>query len=1189
MLTSSNLLSLALLYICILFAVAWYADRHASDNEGSGHWFASSRWRGVVYALSLAVYCSSWTFYGAVGSATESAWSHTPIYLGPILMFVLGWPIIRRMLAVGARHRVTSVADYIGARYGKRQSLAVLVTLVATAAVLPYIALQFKALSQAWAIVGGGSLEVEAIGGDTSLLVAIILGVFTILFGTRRLDGRERHRGMMAAVAVESVVKLVAFVAVAILAMVYLSGLPAEAKLEHSSQALGEVSVSSDFLARTLISALAILCLPRQFHVMVVEAQGATDTRIARWLFPCYLGVFMLLVVPISLAGSSVFSVSESISPDVYVQLLPISLDAQWVTVAAFIGGISAATGMVIVATVSLAIMITNEVVAPIVMRINSRSPAAVLKLGDSLRRIRQITIVGILFSAWLVTQQIMGIPWLAQIGFISFLAAAQLAPAILAGLYWRKAHGLAVIAGLLLGLLLWFYCGVLTAVLPADAGIVVSGPFGVEWLRPLSLFGFEAEHRLAYATGWSLCANSLALVGLSLLLRPSRADVRQARLFIEDQSEQACDGDRDYELSLIRVSQLQALLPPFMERDELVAMWQRFEDSYQQRLLPGDRAPVFVVNQVESVLARIIGATSAHQAMEQLERSQQLEYSDLASMVTDASRLHTFNRELLQTTVESLLQGVAVVDKELRLVAWNKRYEQMFDYPERFLYVGCPIERVYRFNAERGILGSGDRTQEEEVQRRLNWLREGNSHRLERVMPNGTVIDIHGNPLPHGGFVTTYIDITDYRHMVTQLEETKLELEQKVASGSQTLSEINARLREENRARARMEASLREAHQSKTRFMSATSHDLLQPINAARLFTAALKPQLEHQVDESTRHVVEQIDSSLLRAEQLIAELREISRLDSGRQLPRRSHFPVSELFDAMDREFGSMASMRGLQLDIQPSSLWLYSDQSLVTRMLQNLLSNAIKYTPAGRIVLGARRRADGVELQVFDTGPGIAEDDQVRVFQEFERLQRGSQAGEEGLGLGLAIVSRYAKLLGHALQLRSRQGQGTMFSVTVTYGRAGPKAAVPPDESGHRDLEGLDLLCLDNDQRVREGMQQLLLTMGATVRVAADRQQLLAAMADAPGLDIVLADYHLDGDDTGIAAMQAAVVSAGRAVPCIIISADDSDVIRDRAKAAGFRFLSKPVNAARLRALILALAAANQQQDAAGQGGA
>jgi Na+/proline symporter/signal transduction histidine kinase len=1175
MVSPSNLLSLALLYICILFGVAWYADRNAGRSTGGIYrWFSRPNWRGTVYALSLAVYCSSWTFYGAVGSATESAWSHAPIYLGPILMFVFGWPVISRMLEVGARHRVTSIADYIGARYGKRQSLAVLVTLVATAAVLPYIALQFKALAQAWAIVGGSLEEVEAIGGDTALLVAIILAVFTILFGTRRLDGRERHQGMMAAISVESVVKLVAFVAVAVLALAYLGRLPEDLRPEHTSQALGEVSLSADFIARTLISALAILCLPRQFHVMVVEAQPGINTSIARWLFPLYLAVFMFLVVPISLAGASIFAVADAINPDVYVQLLPLSMESKWVTVAAFIGGISAATGMVIVATVSLAIMITNEVVAPIVMRANASSPAAVLKLGDSLRRIRQFTIVGILAAAWLVTQLLMDIPWLAQIGFISFLAAAQLAPGLLAGLYWPRANGIGVIAGLLSGLALWFYCLVLPAVLPADATLLVEGPLSISWLRPMNLLGIGAEHRLAYATAWSLAANLLALVSLSLVLKPSLADIRQARVFTGESTSVASEQDKDYELSLIRVSQLQALLPPFMEADELRTMWQHFEDSYQQRLLPGDRAPVFVVHQVESVLARIIGATSAHHAMEQLERSQQLEYSDLAGMMTDASRLHTFNRELLQTTVESLLQGVSVVDSELRLVAWNSRYEEMFHYPERFLYVGCPIERVYRFNAERGILGKGGRPVEEEVQRRLNWLREGNTHRLERTMPNGTVVDIHGNPLPNGGFVTTYIDITDYREVVAQLEEAKIELEQKVAYGTQTLSDANARLRQENRLRAQVEESLRDAHQSKTRFMSATSHDLLQPINAARLFTAALKPQLGEQVASDTRRIVEQIDSSLQRAEQLIAELREISRLDSGKQMPRRTHFDVGEVFEALYREYQPVAELAQLQLDMVQSKLWLYSDQALVYRILQNFLSNAINYTDRGRVVIGVRRRPEGAEIQVLDTGPGIAEQDRVKVFQEFERLQGQAHKVEEGLGLGLAIVSRCAELLGHKLRLESVPGRGTMFSLTVTYGQAQAKGALLEGESSSRDLEGLKVLCLDNDPLILDGMKQLLLTMGARVDTARNRAELLALLSDGRTPDIVLADYHLDAGDTGVSAVVEARKLSGREMPCVIISADDSDVIRNRSKAVGFRFLPKPVNAARLRALVLAL---------------
>ena len=1041
---------------------------------------------------------------------------------------------------------------------------------MATAAVLPYIALQFKALAQAWTTVGGTAQEVEAIGGDTALLVAIILAVFTILFGTRRLDGRERHQGMMTAVAVESVVKLLAFIAVAVLALSYLSDLPTGRLVEHGSNALGEVSLSADFFARTLLSALAILCLPRQFHAMVVEAREDTDTGMSRWIFPLYLGLFMLLVLPISIAGAQLLG--GTVNPDVYVQVLPISLEAKWVTVAAFIGGISAATGMVIVATVSLAIMITNEVVAPIVMRLNADSPAAVLKLGDSLRRIRQFTIAGILLASWLVTRQIMGIPWLAQIGFISFLAAAQLAPALLAGLYWRRAHGVGVIVGMLAGLSVWFYCSVIPLILPGESALLLEGPLGIAWLAPANLFGIASEHRLAYATCWSLGLNVLALVGLSLVLRPSQADIRQARLFTDTSANGSGQAHIDYQLSLIRVSQLQALLPPFMGQEELRQMWRQFELTYQQRLLPGDRAPGFVVNQVEAVLARIIGATSAHKAMEQLESSQQLAYSDLAGMVSDASKLHTFNRELLQTTVESLVQGVSVVDAELRLVAWNKRYEEIFNYPERFLYVGCPIERVYRFNAERGFLGRGGENLEDEINKRLGWLRDGNAYRLERNLPDGTVIDIRGTPLPHGGFVTTYIDITDFRDVVTQLEEAKIELEAKVASGSQTLSETNARLRQENRLRAQVESRLREAHLGRTRFMSATSHDLLQPINAARLFTAALKPQLGDNVSADTLRTVDQIDRSLHRAEGLIAELREIARLDSGAQMPRRSHFGANQMFQALAQEFEPSARLAGLELRVIASDVWLYSDHSLLYRILQNLLANALKYTARGRVVLGIRRRPQGAEIQVWDTGPGIAEQDQERIFHEFERLPRQSGQSDEGLGLGLAIVQRCAELLGHRLQLRSEPGSGTMFSVTVTWGQAQAAVAGPGEQTPARDLEGIHVMCLDNDPMILEGMEQLLLTMGASVSIARDREQALLGLAAGP--DIVLADYHLSGSDTGLAVMQSARQGAGRDIPCVIISADDSDVVRDRARAAGFRFLPKPVNPARLRALVLAL---------------
>ena len=1169
MISASNLLSLALLYVCALFAIAWYADRNKTMGPG--------RWPGVVYALTLAVYCSSWTFYGAVGSSTDNPWSHSPIYLGPILMLVLGWPLIKRLMAVGAHHRVTSIADLISARFGKRQSLAVIVTLVATAAVLPYIALQFKALAQAWIIVGGSVENLEAIGADAALLAALILAIFTVLFGTRRLNSRERHQGVMAAIAVESLIKLLAFATVAALAIVYLLDLPAS-EWPKSTQGVSQgVQLNPEFFAQMLISALAIFCLPRQFHVMVVEASSLQQTKTARWLFPLYLLLFMLLVVPISMAGSHLYASTPNVNPDTFTQLIPITLGSNLVTAAAFIGGISAATSMVIVATISLAIMITNEIITPMVMANNARSPEAVLKLGDALRRIRQAVIVLILLAAWLVDRQLSNIPWLAQIGYISFLAAGQLAPGLIAGIYWRGANGLAVTAGLVVGVFFWFYCGILPAILPAESLLMSQGPLAIEWLRPAQLLGFSSDHQLAYALAWSLGVNTLVMLVGSRLLGPSASDQRQAELFIKPFTDNSPEEVSDLELSLIRVSQLQVLLQPFVREQEYQNLWLELEDTNQERLLPGDRAPQFVVNRVELVLASIIGASSAHKAIEQLENSQQLEFFDLASIVSDANKRQTYNRELLQTTVEHLAQGISVIDQDLRLVAWNSHYEELFDYPARFLYVGCPIERVYRFNAERGYLRTISQDSiDDDVQRRLAWLREGNPHRLERELPNGKVIDIRGNPIPNGGFVTTYMDITDYREMVTQLEETQIELEAKVATDSEKISLTNAELRQENRLRAEVETRLREAHLSKSRFMSATSHDLLQPINAARLFNSALANRLNQNPDPELRNIVDQIDGSLRRAEQLIAELREIARLDSGRQPPRPSHFSLRELFEELEKEFSVVAANQQLNLRIHPTSAWLHTDRGLLYRVLQNLLSNAIRYTSSGGVLLSARRYKDRIKIQVWDTGQGIAEQDQVKIFEEFERGPHSNDVGDSGLGLGLSIVQRITNMLHIPLQLRSVVGKGSCFTIMVSKGHYQYIAKNNAQPQG--DLSGLLILCLENDPMILKGMEQLLMSLGADVVTTRHRQAFNLAMNNQTP-DLIIADYQLDDGDNGVDTVQDCLAERRLTIPCILISADDAAGTRDHARGAGFRFLPKPVNAARLRALILALTTSDE----------
>ncbi len=736
-------LFLALLYIALLFFVAWWAERRSVKVE---------RYQSIIYSLALAVYCSSWTFFGAVGTAAESNWSYLPIYLGPCLMFVAGWPLIRRLVRMGARQQTTSIADFIGSRYGKSQALAATVTVVAVLGTVPYIALQLKGVSMAWKSIAKdfteGMANESIIPWDASLTTAMIMALFAILFGTRELDGRERHRGMMTAIALESLVKLFAFAAVALLSVHYLFSNIDELSisLEQARQEWLYNPITMDFTAQLLLAMLAVICLPRQFHVAVVEYQSTKDEKMARWGFPIYLALFSVMVIPITVAGKMLFP-SNLVNPDDFVLIVPMQLGQPDLVVFAFLGGVSAATGMVIVATITLATMLSNEIVLPLWLRRQSQAALSMTQLGNKLRIIRRICIVFLLMLSWAFYRLIEANQGLAEIGLISFAAAAQLAPALIGGLYWKSGHRNGVFIGLALGFSVWFFCLLLPVFLPAQHDLLQKGAWGIDWLRPHSLLGVEHLKPLSQAVFWSLFLNSLFYVLVSKLSYQGTLDHRQSMLFL-GKIQQLAGTDDDLELTPIRIGQLKALMIPFLGKEREVSLWRRMERHYQQRLLPSDRAPRFVVHHVETVLAAIIGSNSAHQTIELLEHERKLEISDLATLVDSTSRQSQFNRELLQLTVESIPQGISVVDDKLRLVAWNQRYQELFDYPERLLYIGCPIAHLYRFNAERGFISSEGGI-DAAINKRLALLSTGGGHRFERQLPNGKVLEVQGRPLP--------------------------------------------------------------------------------------------------------------------------------------------------------------------------------------------------------------------------------------------------------------------------------------------------------------------------------------------------------------------------------------------------------------------------------------------------------
>lgn len=1152
---ASNLLLIyGALYALLLIALAWIAEQ-------SGRW--PRRGQAMLYGLSLGVYCSSWTFLGAVGNAATGGWSYLPIYLGPILLFLFAWPFVRRLLLAGSRNRVTSIADFIGSRFGKDQRLAATVTVVAVIATLPYIALQLRAIALAWSSATTPDWSAGlSVSSNASFFAALFLAWFAITFGTRIIDGSNRHRGLLTVVAIESVVKLFAFLALGLFASWFLLDSPETITLESSAfswQSLGQMG----FYSQVLVSAMAIICLPRQFHVMVVEYHDENAARWARWLFPLYLALFAIAVIPLVEAGRIALG-SMGIPGDSYVLALPAVAGQPWLTLVAFVGALSAATAMVLVATIALSLMISNELILPLYLRLRNQSRHPRADLGHVLRLVRRGAIIAILILGWLLEQSTRFTEGLSYMGLLAFTSSAQLMPAIVGGLYWSGAHRHGVWVGLIAGTALWFYCLLLPVLASPGHPLIEQGPWGLAWLAPENLFHSGAlMDPLTHGIVWSLLFNSLCLVLISRRSRLNSLDRRQARAFM-DLSPENPGSHADFQLSNIDMQQLQTLVSPLLGADQAEQLWESLEQRQEQRLLPQDRAPRYVVQTVESQLASIIGAASAHRAIALLERQAPLQMEDLAQLMEGTSQHLQFSRHLLQTTLENLPQGISVVDRNLRLVAWNVQYERLFQYPPRLLYVGCPIARVYEFNARRGLLShSISDDPERTVERRLEMLRSGQPYRLERHLPDGGVIEIRGKPIPAGGYITAYNDVSDYHRVMSELKESRDTLEQRVTERTAALSRANQSLQEENRLRAKIEQQLQEVHDSKSRFLAGASHDLLQPINAARLLSSALTRQQGDQAPAELKH----IDSALASAETLISHLREISRLDSGRLEPRWQAVNLHELLQALVNEFRLSAEEKGLRLRFVPCHQWVRSDPHLLRRVLQNFLSNAINYTRQGSVLLGCRRRGEQLCIQVLDTGSGIAPGDQQRIFAEFERLHQDSRSEVSGLGLGLPIALRMAALLEHPLECRSRPGEGSVFSLTVPLTRDQPEAA--PEAQTHTadpQLQGLKVLCIDNEPHLLAGLQALLSQFGCRVITASHLGEAMQRCPGAP--DLVIADYHLDQGETGMTLARALSLHWSASCRTLIISADDSEALRERVREAGFVFMAKPVAAATLR---------------------
>jgi Na+/proline symporter/signal transduction histidine kinase len=1147
-------IAVALGYIGLLFLIASYGDRvRRLGREG--------RARLLIYPLSLAIYCTSWTFFGSVGSASRSGYEFLTIYIGPVIMIGLFAPLLARVVRLAKGQNITSIADFIAARYGKSQAVAATVALIAIVGTVPYIALQLKAVSISLETIIAHVVPNAEIGrpllGDMALFVAMSMAVFAVLFGTRHIDATEHQDGLMLAIAAESIVKLVAFLAVGIFVTFWMFDGPV-ALFSLAMQSLPAASVltrepaADTVLAMTLLSFVAILLLPRQFHVAVVENNDEREIKRARWMFPIYLVLINLFVVPIAIAGLLTFPAGK-VDGDMFVLALPLHAGSNVLTIAAFVGGLSAATAMVIVETVALAIMISNDIVIPWVLQRREALLSSREDVGSLLLTVRRLAIFAILLFAYLYYRSA-GDAQLASIGILAFAAIAQLAPAFFGGLIWRNATARGAIAGMTIGVLTWAY----TLLLPTfwDSAILETGPWGIEALRPQNLFGLTLPP-LVHGVLWSLSLNILTYIGFSLRRAPSPIERMQADVFVPTLAPMT----PSFRLwrSSVTVGELTSTVARYLGEERTRQSFESFATARRISLQPDAEADFELMRYAEHQLASAIGAASSRLVLSLLLRKRTVSTKAALKLLDDANAAIHYNREILQTALDHVRQGIAVYDKDLRLVCWNRQYGEILDLPPDLTRIGVHLEEIVRYNAEQGALGPGPI--EPLVHARLEHYATDSEPFLKRFIDRSLVVEVRTNRMPDGGIVATATDITPSVAAAEALERANATLEMRVRERTTELTRLNAEL-------GRAKATAEEANISKTRFVAAASHDILQPLNAARLYVTSL---MERQGKGEDGKLIENVDASLDAVEEIFGALLDISRLDTGAMRAELVSFRIDELLRQLEVEFAPLAREKALELKFMPCSLAIRSDRRLLRRLLQNLVSNAIKYTPKGRVLIGCRRRGEKLRIDVFDTGLGIPASKKRVVFREFQRLDEGAKVAR-GLGLGLSIVERIAKVLDHKVDLRSTLKRGSRFSVEVPISTAAltqaQREAAPVDRG---QLLGITVLCIDNEPKVLDGMETLLGGWGCRVLKAPDLATAIAAITqvqDAPqGL---LVDYHLDRG-TGLDAIAELRRRFGADLPAILITADRSPHVRDEAGARNVQVLSKPLKPAALRALM------------------
>ncbi len=970
MFTTSSLILFVFCYMLVLFVVAYYAEK----REKAGKSIVNNPY---IYSLSLAVYCTSWTFYGSVGKAATSGLSFLTVYIGPTLMAVLWLVILKKIVTIAKANRITTISDFIGARYGKSLLLSAIVTIIAVIGITPYIGLQIKAIISTFMFISGE----EAGGFAVGLFITFLLAAFAIIFGARRLVTHERQSGLVFAVAFESIIKLAAIISVGLFVTYGLfDGFGDIFSRVKDSEFAHLVSLGvgyTEWFLLVYLSMMAIIFLPRQFHMAVVENYNIEHITKAVWLFPLYLFLINIFVLPIAYGGLLLGgSYKEA---DYFVLTLPLYQGEKYLSLFVFIGGFSAATAMVIVESLALSTMVMNSIVMPALLKFQeSRSfPSIILN-------IKRLIIFVVVFLGYVAAITIGDLYALVDIGLKSFVAVLIFAPPFLIGLYWKRGTKSGAIAGLIAGFIIWFYTLIVPALMEADIikqSSLIAQLTRSEFLNIRSLFGITGLEKWTHAIFWSLLFNVLFYIGFSVFSGQSKEEEIQSYIFVE-----SYDSSRQIGLTgSYGINDIQEILTQYIGPTEAQKAINDFLKSKNKKLEEISSLELLELrHEAEKILSGAIGTSMASIIFENrliLTEQNRRELSDSIKNITeslrlsrqelsDANRELSYLKEFSENILESTPIGVVTIDATLKVKYWNRAMELITNIRKSDALSKKIIDLM-------PWLGTHSLDQHEQQEIRLH-------------SPTRQNFRIKVSPLkdPSGGMVILFEDIT---------EAVKLERERK-------------------------------------NILSMFAHDMKNPVIIAQGCLSRLLSHKAGPLTESQKEYLEMQKEELQKLQMLIGDFLEFSRFEAKECKPILTQVDIMDIFNQQIEKFKIEAEKKNIQIffrydDNIPKTI--KADPNMISRVIINLLDNAVKYTHQwGTILIRLLNRDQDILVQISDTGIGIPEEHIPYIFDAFYRVSR--EAG--GSGLGLAITRTIVEAHGGKIWVESTPGVGSTFYFTL-----------------------------------------------------------------------------------------------------------------------------------------------------------